>query len=1203
MYGMEGTSGVNGLPRRGAGAAAARRARRQAVAAFATGMLAVGGVIGALVPAGAAVAAGRSIATVAGNGTTALLDGPQGVAVDSAGNLYIADTAHNSVDVMPATTGTLLGQSVTKGALATILTGLAAPDAVAVDADGNLYVANSDANDVIKVSARGAQSVFAGQAMNWGSSGDAGPATSAKLGMPSGLAVDAAGDVFISDMDNQAVREVAARNSMQFIQSMTAGDIYTVLRGVPGAAGLAVDGTGDLYVAEYQDMGNKILKLAAGTSVPTTFAGTGTGGYSGDNGPATSAQLDWPFGVAADSAGDVYISDTWNDCVRRVDPSGIITTVAGTCVFGSGAGLPANYDGDGSPATLYKVSSPAALAVDASGNLFIADQGNNRIRELPVPATAVTGFTLNTGSSTAGASSSWTIGFNATSGLSVGGSVYLNAPSGTVFPSAAADFTINGSAASAVYGGGTDSVALTLGDSVASSGPMTVAATGVTNPAAGSYTDFSISTTTDSQPAILANPLTFTAPTTSVSNVTLKPSSATPDASSTWTVGFTASSGLSVGQAVYLDAPVGTVFSSTYSDYTINGSVASAVYGGQHDVSLVIGSGTLPVPTGGSVTVVARHTTNPAAGTFDFSVFTSLDQTPVSTPHPVSFEAPAVGKVIFTPGSLVGGASTTWTVSFTATSGLTVGDAVYLYAPTGTIFSPVYSDYTINGTVAGAVYGANGNIGLIPPSGFSPITGGTVTVIAKNTVNPPAGSYTEAFGAATRIDSAPAFMSTSLAFTSRPSGSGNGTGNNGSSGTNNGAGNNGNTTTTPSSTSGSTFQSSRLGSLASGTAAPTAIALQNAITSGGGTALIQIRPTNGQANLELSSDALNAFTTTQGTLQVQVGSATISLPSTDIAPATLAANPVLRGVNLANAQVNLGIQVTTPPAAMATPVAGSSGTVTALSQVYSFDLQVTTSTGQTVTLENFLKPIVVQMPYVPTSSTDPELLGAYRLDANGGAPTYVGGTADPATDTVSVGLTHFSQYVVLQFQPQFTDVPAWAAHDVAVAAAHFITNGITPTEFAPSQPLTRAAFVSMIARALGLQTSTSPTAFRDVSASAWYAGTVSAAVRAGLVTGTSPRTFDPNGNITREQMAVLLERAAGYRGDNTVLAPTDLNSALARFSDSSSLAPWAYTATAYAIHAHLIRGESPTALDPLAVAGRVQAAVVLVRFLFGSNGN
>ena len=128
---------MNGLPRRGAGATAARRARRQAVAAFATGMLAVGGVIGALVPAGAAAAAGRSIATVAGNGTTALLDGPQGVAVDSAGNLYIADTAHNSVDVMPATTGTLLGQSVTKGALATILTGLAAPDAVAVDADGN----------------------------------------------------------------------------------------------------------------------------------------------------------------------------------------------------------------------------------------------------------------------------------------------------------------------------------------------------------------------------------------------------------------------------------------------------------------------------------------------------------------------------------------------------------------------------------------------------------------------------------------------------------------------------------------------------------------------------------------------------------------------------------------------------------------------------------------------------------------------------------------------------------------------------------------------------------------------------------------------------------------------------------------------------------------------------------------------------------
>lgn len=243
------------------------------------------------------------------------------------------------------------------------------------------------------------------------------------------------------------------------------------------------------------------------------------------------------------------------------------------------------------------------------------------------------------------------------------------------------------------------------------------------------------------------------------------------------------------------------------------------------------------------------------------------------------------------------------------------------------------------------------------------------------------------------------------------------------------------------------------------------------------------------------------------------------------------------------------------------------------------------------------------MQYTPGPGVDPQLRAAYRLDPDG-TPVFVGGYADPATQTLTADLTHFSRDVVLQVQPRFTDVTGgWATHGVAVAAAHLIIVGVGPTTFAPSLILNRASFVTMLTRVLGLPPLSGGTAFRDVPAGAWYAGAVAAAVRAGLVRGTTADIFSPSQPLTREQMALLLQRAAAYSGRKASLQPADERSALRTYADASAIDGVGVPGHAYAVSTGLIRGEPGQVLRPAATATRPQAAAVLARFLFRGAGH
>jgi sugar lactone lactonase YvrE len=219
-----------------------------------------------------------------------------------------------------------------------------------------------------------------------GFSGDGGPALRAELSVPVGVAVDGKGNVYFADRNNVRVRKV---NTSGIISTFAGGaDVGYPSYGDGGPAtgaslsspwGVAVDGQGNVYISERGR--NAVRKVSPG-GIISTFAGTGQSGFSGDGGPATSALLSGPQGLALDIQGNLYISDYGNGRVRKVDRGGIITTVAGKS--------PSGFSGDGGPATSAQLHGPAGLTVDAKGNLYIADQLNSRIRKVSAGGTIAT---------------------------------------------------------------------------------------------------------------------------------------------------------------------------------------------------------------------------------------------------------------------------------------------------------------------------------------------------------------------------------------------------------------------------------------------------------------------------------------------------------------------------------------------------------------------------------------------------------------------------------------------------------------------------------------------------------------------------------------------------------------------------------------------------------------------------------------------
>ncbi len=326
---------------------------------------------------------GNGVATYAGDGgpaTSASLNHPIEINCDVAGNLYIADFYNNCVrkintaGIITTIAGTgVAGFSGNGGpATAAHFNGVYG---VCMDYSGNLYISDNGNYVIRKVNTAGIVTTFAGTG-TMGYSGDGGPATNAHLGAPAYIRADNTGNIFFADNFNHAIRKIS-----------TSGIITTIAgNGIPGYSGdggpatdaqlnypvgVWPDNAGNVYIGD--GLNNAIRKVSA-SGIISTIAGNGISGYTGDGGPATAATLNLSNDVIIDVAGNIYIADNYNNCVRKINTSGIISTIIAT-------GTP-GFSGDGGPASAAKLYNVNGLSINASGQFFVADVLNNRIRTI-----------------------------------------------------------------------------------------------------------------------------------------------------------------------------------------------------------------------------------------------------------------------------------------------------------------------------------------------------------------------------------------------------------------------------------------------------------------------------------------------------------------------------------------------------------------------------------------------------------------------------------------------------------------------------------------------------------------------------------------------------------------------------------------------------------------------------------------------------
>lgn len=333
---------------------------------------------------------GQVIITVAGDSTagyngdniaanTAHLKYPQSVATDSGGNVYIGDVGNGRIRKVSQsgiiTTYAGTGGDGDGGDGGPATAASLNAPYMATDHSGNLYFSDPLYNRIRKINAAGVVSNFAGTGTG-GFSGDGGPAAAAQFSQPTGIAVDGNGNVYISDNGNNRVRKI---NTAGFINTIAGGGSSGMGDGGPATAAQIFEPdniTVDNAGNVFVVSGNLVRKIDVG-GIIATFAGVPPpgGGTNADGHPATSSVLSSPAGIAADGDGNVYISDAAANRIRKVNTSGIITSIAGNSRM-------AGYSGNDIPATTAKLNTPTGLAIDAAGNVYVADYYNNRVRAI-----------------------------------------------------------------------------------------------------------------------------------------------------------------------------------------------------------------------------------------------------------------------------------------------------------------------------------------------------------------------------------------------------------------------------------------------------------------------------------------------------------------------------------------------------------------------------------------------------------------------------------------------------------------------------------------------------------------------------------------------------------------------------------------------------------------------------------------------------
>ncbi len=679
-------------------------------------------------------ASGQIISTVAGSGITGYtgdgiaatslgLDRPWAVALDASGNIYVAD--RNDQRIRKISTAGIMTTVVGTGAFGfsgdggpAISAQIYDPSGIAIDGGGNMYIADYTNNRIRKVTPLGVISTYAGNGTG-GYNFDGVAATAAQLNHPKGLAVDASGNLYIADYGNNRIRKVTPAG----IISTIAGDGTFGFGGDLGLAtfaklffpsAVAVDGAGNVFIA---DENNQRIRKVNTSGFISTYAGTGAPGFSGDGAAATTAQLFDPSGLALDASGNLYIAEYTNNRIRKVTPAGIISTIAGTGT--------ASFSGDGGAAVLATLNQPSGVAIDGTGNVYISDQFNDRIRKIntlpPITGTATLCVGGTTSLSDASGGGTWSSSNTtiATVGLTTG--LVFGAAAGTanITYTLGANFAMRTVTVAPVPVAGT----------ITGPGNMCVGSPALLSDAAPggvwSSSNTSVATVTLGTVSPLANG-------TATISYTVTNSCGTASALKTVTVGtlsagvLTGPSAVCVGSSVTLSNSVpGGAWSVTNAHAFVAGGLVFGVSGGVDTVLYTV--------SGSCGTAVASH-----AVTVNITPFASPVMGPVTvcigTPVALSDAAPggvwstsntnaSVTSTGIVSGLVPGSVTVSYTISnvcgtSTAVQVMTVGAAVTVSPVTGASSVCVGSSIPLSDATPGGVWGATNSNAVVTSGGL-----------------------------------------------------------------------------------------------------------------------------------------------------------------------------------------------------------------------------------------------------------------------------------------------------------------------------------------------------------------------------------------------------------------------------------------------------------------------------------------------------
>lgn len=1097
-----------------------------------------------------------------GLATDAQLSFPRGVAFDSSGNMYIADYDNSVIRKVNASDGKIstiagnytLGAGYTNlgagyfgdGGLATSAK-LNSPEAVAVDSQGNVYIADTANNVIRKVDvSNGKISTVAGNySKGYGYSGDTGVATEAQLYTPVGVAFDNQGNMYIADGSNYVIRKVDTHG----------------------------------YIS--------------------TYAGNHTWASSGDGGPATSAGIGFPYDVAVDSEDNLYIVDDYNLKVHVVDAaSGNIFTIAGT-----GEKSWSGIDGNNGPATLAKLGGLLGVALDRDGNIYFSDYSANVIRKLAPQQHFIT-YSSNGANSGSAPSDNTAYASGAT--VTVRDNTGGMAKSGYTFTgwNTRADGTGTNYAANATFSMGAANVTLyAMWGVPANSGNNTFSASPSSITAGGSVTLTAVGDRQSVSGSVYGDERYI--PTTWVSTETGKSGSFTlsggsytaaytPSTAGSYTITATfkkqtwdgtqwVDSGstdtktttLTVNAAATTANSGNNTFSASPASVTLGGSVTLTAAGDRQSVSGSVNGDERYIPK----TWISTETGKSGTFTLSGGSYTATYATSTAGSYTVTatFKKQTWNGTQWVDSGATDTKTTTLTVNAPGTFTVTgiPGDShVNLDWPsvTGAVYYAVYKDgaylASVTSTVSGSVYGYDAT-GLTNGTTYNfeiRAYDSSHTIIASGQISmaPQAPSSGGSSGGGSSVS---ANTGVDVLVNGKAENAGTAT-----------AGSRGSQTVT--------------------TIAVDEQKLEKKLEAEGDHAVVTI-PVNTKSDIvvgELNGQMVKNMETRQATLEVRTETASYFLPAQQINIDAISAQ-VGKSVELKDIKVQVEIAKSTTDTVKVVENSAQKGSFTIVAPPMDFTVKGTYG-GKTVDVSKF--NIYVERLIAIPDGVDPNKITTGIITEPDGASRHV------PTEVTTINGKYYakinsltnSTYSVVWHPLEFKDVADhWAKTEVNDMGSRMVVYGVGNDLYEPDRDITRAEFATIVVRALGLKPGDGSNPFNDVDSGEWYCDYIKTATSYKIIEGYGNGKFGPMDKITREQAMTMIARAMNITGLKADLASGDVEKLLAGFTDGNNAADYAKTNIAACVKTGIVAGRGNNLVAPKDNITRAEVAAIVRRLL------